>query len=274
MVAVGRTQNRAASQLRRSHNCPKSAVLRPLFGQTGIASFVNDRREWPVDSRGTMVQSPPLADNDWPKAEQISSARSARDSDVRADFRFGSRPTEETKAPFRFRTRERRSIGGRMFRAVTRFAMAVLIGVGATLGWQSYGDAATEMLAAQVPTLAYLLSVLPTKPPIAAAAATGRTQQLEPPLASYLDAVRQNLDQLAVRQDQMTQRIVALQAVEEDIRQRISIAPPPAAPAPQPAAIPQPKPAQPKVQPQAAQTSSQSSSVPRTPPGGPVVLTR
>ena len=86
-----------------------------------------------------MVQSPPLADNDWPRAEEHSSARSARESDVRPDFRFGSRPAEETT---RFRMGGRRSIGGRMFRALTRFAMAVLIGVGATLGWQSYGDAA------------------------------------------------------------------------------------------------------------------------------------
>jgi hypothetical protein len=160
-----------------------------------------------------------------------------------------------------------------MFRALTRFAMAVLIGVGATLGWQSYGDAATEMLAAQAPALAYVLSVLPTKAPAAPAVATGGTQQLEP-LASNLDAMRKSVDQLATRQDIMAQRIATLQAVEEDIRQRISLTPPPAAASPPAAAMAQQKPAQPKVQPQAAQTSSQSSSAPRTPPAGPVVLTR
>lgn len=146
--------------------------------------------------------------------------------------------------------------------------MAVLIGVGATLGWQAYGDAATEMLAAQVPALAYVLSVLPTKPPTTAAAPAGRAQQPEA-LASYLDAVRQGLEQLAVRQDQMTQRIAAMQAVEEDIRQKISITPPPAAPAPQAVAVPPQKPAQPKVQPQAAQAS-----VPRPAPAAPLALTR
>jgi len=36
----------------------------------------------------------------------------------------------------------RSSIGRRMFRALARFSIAVLIGVGGTLGWQSYGDAA------------------------------------------------------------------------------------------------------------------------------------
>ncbi len=219
-----------------------------------------------------MVQSPPLADNDWPRVEESSSARPQRESDVRSDFRFGSRAADDTTAPPRFRTRERRSIGSRMFRAVTRFTMAVLLGVGATLGWQSYGDAATEMLAAQAPTLAYMLSVLPTKPPTAAAAA-GPAPQLEP-LASNLAAMRQSVDQLAARQDQMVQRIATLQAVEEDIRQRISIPPPPAAPAPQAAAVPQPKPAPPKVQPSAAQTSSQSSSVSRTAPAAPLALTR
>jgi hypothetical protein len=225
-----------------------------------------------------MVQSPPLADNDWPRVEENSSARSsstrsARDSDVRSDFRSGSRSIEEMTAPVRFRTGEQQSIGGRMFRAVSRFAMAVLIGVGATLGWQSYGDAATEMLAAQAPTLAYVLAFLPTKPPIAAAATTERAPQLEP-LAADLDAMRQSVDQLAARQNQMVQRIAALQAVEEDIRQRISMTPQPAAQAAQAAAVPQQKPAQPKVQPQAAQASSPSSSVPRAPAAGPLGLTR
>ena len=40
---------------------------------------------------------------------------------------------------------DRPSIGGRMFRALARFFIAVFIAVGATLAWQSYGDQATEM---------------------------------------------------------------------------------------------------------------------------------
>ena len=221
-----------------------------------------------------MVQSPPLADNDRPRVEANSSAgpssnKSARDSDVRPDFRFGGRPLEETTAAFG--ARQQRSIGGRMFRAVTRFVMAVLIGVGATLGWQTYGDAATEMLATQVPTLAYVLSVLPTKQPVAAAVAAAHAPQAEP-LAADLDAMRQSVDQLVARQDQMVQRIAALQAVEEDIRQRISMMPQPAAPAPQAAAIPPPKPAPPKAQPQPAQTSSPS--VPRPPAAAPLAVAR
>jgi len=225
-----------------------------------------------------MVQGPPVADNDRPRVEANSSAwpsshKSARDPDVRPDRRFGGRPLEETTTPLGFSARQQRSIGGRMFRAVTRFVMAVLIGVGATLGWQTYGDAATEMLATQVPTLAYVLSVLPTKQPVAAGVAAANAPQAEP-LAADLNAMRQSVDQLAARQDQMTHRIAALQAVEEDIRQRISMMPPPAAAAPQAAAVPPQKPAQPKAQPQAAQTSSPSSSVPRTPAAAPLAVTR
>jgi hypothetical protein len=52
-----------------------------------------------------------------------------------------------------------------MFRTLFRFSIAVLIGVGATLGWQSYGDEAKEMLVAQVPTLGLLLPVSTTKSP-------------------------------------------------------------------------------------------------------------
>ena len=47
----------------------------------------------------------------------------------------------------------RPSIVRRMFRALARFSIAVLIGVGATLAWQSYGDEAREALSTRVPSL-------------------------------------------------------------------------------------------------------------------------
>ena len=209
-----------------------------------------------------MLQSPPLAENDWLRTEEISLGGSA-------DPRFGRRPIEPSGRRKRQVAWDRPSIGRRMFRLTSRFTIAVLIGVGATLGWQSYGDVAREMLVARAPTLAWLVSISTTKSPIAATTSTSQTQQLEP-LASNLDAVRLSVDQLAAKQDQMAQRIAALQAVEEDIRQKISLMPPFSISASQAAAIPQQKPAQPKVPPPAAQ----SSSVPRPPPAGPVVLSR
>lgn len=51
---------------------------------------------------------------------------------------------------------KKRSFGRRMVRATARFVVAVLIGVGATLAWQAYGDQARAMLANWDPSLAWL----------------------------------------------------------------------------------------------------------------------
>src|SRR5260370_24081741 len=207
-------------------------------------------------------QSPPLT------AEETSSGGLARDRDARSDQRIGSRrmkPSIDPPHSYRFGEGRlasgRPPIGRRIFRTLTWFSIAVLIGVGATLGWQSYGDAAKEMLVAQAPTLAWVLSVstTTTKSPVVAATSTDPMQQLAP-LTYNLDIVRRSVEQLAAKQEQMAQNIAALQAVEEDIRQKMSSTPP--APAQQTAYIPQPKPPQPRAQPSAVQ----SSSVPRPPP--------
>jgi len=192
-------------------------------------------------------QSPPLT------AEEPSSGGFARDPDVRSDQRIGRRRMKPSiDAPHHYRFGEgplasgRPTIGRRILRTLTRFSIAVLIGVGATLGWQSYGDEAKEMLIAQAPTLGLLLSVSTTKSPVMAATSTDATRQLAP-LASTLDAVRRSVEQLAARQEQMAQNIAALRAAE-DVRQKISSAPSAPAPAQQAASIPQPKPPQAKIE--------------------------
>ena len=195
-------------------------------------------------------QSPSLT------AEDTSFAGLERDPDVRSDQRMGRRrvkPSIDSPYPYRFGEGQpeirRPSIGRRMFRTLIRFSIAVLIGVGATLGWQSYGDAVKEMLVAQVPTLGLLISVSPTKSPVIAATSVDSMRQLAP-LASTLDVVRRSVEQLAARQEQMAQNITALRAVEEDARQKISSAPsaPVPAAAQQAASIPQPKPPQAKIE--------------------------
>jgi hypothetical protein len=213
-------------------------------------------------------QSPPLA------AEETSSAGLAYDPDARSDQRIGRRrtkPSIDPPHPYRFGEGQlasgRPSIGRRIFRTLTRFSIAVLIGVGATLGCQSYGDAAKEMLVARAPTLAWVLSVSTTKSPVVAATSTDPMQQLAP-LASNLDVVRRSVEQLAAKQEQMAQNIAALQAVEEDIRQKMSYTPP--APAQQAASIPQPKPPQPR----AHSSAAPSSSVSRLPPPAEPQLSR
>jgi hypothetical protein len=215
-------------------------------------------------------QSQSLTENERLAAEETLSGGLARDPDARSDQRIGGRrhgrPSLDPAYSYRFGDRQlasgRPSIGTRIFRTLTRFSIAVVIGVGATLGWQSYGDAAKEMLVARVPTLAWVLSVS-TKSPVVAATSTDPMQQLAP-LASNLDVVRRNVERLAAKQEQMAQNIAALQAVEEDVRQKISSTP--SAPAQQVTSIPQSRPPQPK----AHSSVAQSSSVPRQlPPAGP-----
>jgi hypothetical protein len=221
-------------------------------------------------------QSQRLAENERLAAEETSSGGLARDPDARSDQRMGGRrhgrPSIDPPYSYRFGDRPlasgRPPIGRRIFRTLIRFSIAVLIGVGATLGWQSYGDVAREMLVARVPTLAWMLSVS-TKSPVVAATSTDPMQQLAP-LASNLDVVRRNVEQLAAKQEQMARNIVALQAVEEDVRQKMSSTP--SAPAQQATALPQSRPPQPKAHSSVGQSSSVAQSSPvlrQLPPAGP-----
>src|SRR6266568_1430946 len=207
--------------------------------------------------------SPTLVEKEWQTAEETSSGGPARDLHARSDQRVGTRPMKPSiRSPLSSGLNDdqvasdRPSIGRRIFRTLTRFIIAVLIGIGATLAWQSHGDAAREMVVARAPSLGWLLSVSTTKSPAVAATAPDPVQQLEP-LASNLDDVRRSVEQMA-------QNIATLQALEEDIRQKVSSPPP--SPSQQAASIPQYKPPQPRVQ---------SSSVPRPPPpAGPPSLSR
>jgi hypothetical protein len=204
-------------------------------------------------------QSPPLAE-EW-QTQETSSGR--HDQGARSEPRFGRRPmTASIHSP----ARRRPSIGRRILRGLIRFCIAVLIGVGATLGWQSYGDEAREMLAARAPELVWLLPASAPKSRVAAVAPASPALQLEP-LVTGLEIVRRSVEQLAAKQEQMAQNISALQAIDEDIRQKVSSPPP--APVQPAAAIAQPKPAQPRAQPPGVS----SSAAPRPSPSpGPLSL--
>ena len=199
----------------------------------------------------------------------------ARDLDAQFDPRIGRpmKPSVRSPRPSGLKddhiASDRPSLGRRIFHTLTRFFIAVLIGVSATLAWQSHGDAARDMVVARAPLLGWLFSISTTKSPAVAATAPDPAQQLEP-LASNLDVVRRSVEQLAAKQEQMAQNIATLQAVADDIRQRMST--PPSSPSQQQAApIPQHKPPQPRPQ----SSAVQSSSVPRPlPPAGPPLLSR
>jgi len=140
------------------------------------------------------------------------------------------------------------SIGRRMFRALTRFFFAVLIGVGATLAWQSHGDAAKQIVRTWAPSLAWLLplstttsppdgpvsaqnAALPQSAPLtqsaapASAFAVGELVQQIEPITRDLTIVRRSLEQIAAKQEQMAQNIAKQQPAVQNIRPKIS--PPP-----------------------------------------------
>ena len=169
-------------------------------------------------------QSPPLVEKEWQTAEESSSGGLARDLHARSDQGIGIRPMKSSIRSPRpsvlkdeHVASDRPSIGRRIFRTLTRFFIAVIIGIGATLAWQSHGDAAREMVVARAPSLGWLLSVSTTKSPVVAATAPDPMQQLEP-LASNLDVVRRSVEQLAAKQEQMAQNVATLQAVADDIK--------------------------------------------------------
>ena len=166
------------------------------------------------------------------------------------------------------------SIGRRMFQAVRRFCIAALVGVGATLAWQSYGDQAKEMIGVGATSLGGLLFASTTKssapevniaaapvaapvqaaaqdaappqtqpgtqttlaPPAQAAPPAESMQQLDT-MARNLAVVQKGVEQLAAKQEEMAHNIATLQAAEQDIRSKMS--PPPPRPQ-QPKAVPLP----------------------------------
>jgi hypothetical protein len=163
------------------------------------------------------------------------------------------------------------SLRKRASRALARFLITFCIGVAATFGWQSYGDAAREMIVNSYPQLGWLA---PQAEPVAqntpdmiaqaVRAATSVYQQRFDALSLDLDTVRQsidriatsiaagqgqmtrsidgmaarqqqitrNFDQLAAGQEQMTREITKLQAVEQYVLYKNSEPSPRPAPAP------------------------------------------
>ena len=139
----------------------------------------------------------------------------------------------------------RPSLGRRALRRLARFLIVFCVGVGTTLAWQSYGDAARAMIANSSPQLAWLAPqaapVVPTATDVVApaGAASSDVQQL----AFGLAAVRQSIDllaaQLAAGQQQMGGDIAKLHADEQEILHKLSATPlrPTAAPAHKPAPV-------------------------------------
>ena len=192
------------------------------------------------------TKSPPLND-EYPQrdvdasdldAERASSDRAHR---LRPGTAYRSSGFKNTQ----FRS-DRPSISRRLTRSLARFFLAVFIGVGSTLAWQSYGG---EIVRAWAPSLDWLLPVSTMEVPAPAVTSAELREHLKP-VALDLAIVRRsieqlvfNQDQLARKQEQMARAIAALQAAEQDISQKISAPPPPRA-----VHVPPPKPLQPPMQ--------------------------
>lgn len=206
----------------------------------------------------------PLLDPEWDDR--------MHDPDARFEPRIPSFLKPQVRAPHLeddYFGDDRPAIGWTILRTLSWIFAPVLIGIGAALAWQSYDSAARDMVVGQLQSLGWLLS--PAKsPPALAATAPDTMQQLEP-LVYNFEVVRRSVAQLTAKQEQMAQDIALLQAVADDLREKVvSTAPP--SPSPQQAvAIPQHQAPQPRAQSPAVQ----SSSVPRSPPAaGPALMLR
>jgi hypothetical protein len=191
------------------------------------------------------TQSSPLTDEYPERIAEASNARGNRVDRLKPDTAF--RSSEFKNAQFRS---GRPSITRRVTRSLAGFFIAVLIGVGGTLGWQSYADEAKEMLRTWTPSLSWLLPVS-TEAPAPAVTSVELQQQLKPValdlaiLRRSVEQLASNQDQLSRKQEQVTQAIAALQAAQQDIREKIlALAPP----APKAVHVPPPKPPQPAAQ--------------------------
>jgi len=216
-----------------------------------------------------------LAQKDWAGAEEALSrlahnaARNASDrrtcmagSDFSAGLRVTEPPFEATLRPAGVDNdqvpSDRPSLGRRAVRSFARFLLAVCIGVAATLAWQSYGEAAKQMIASWAPQLGWSLSLPVTNPSpgteiaakqpspraVQAAAADAAPASLDQPapaapspeavqqLARDLATVREGVEQLTASQKQMASNIAKLEAAEQEVRHKISAPPPRSAPAP------------------------------------------
>lgn len=134
-----------------------------------------------------------------------------RFSDERLPLGLGQRKND-WPAP-----RKRPSLRKRGLRALARYLITLCIGVSATLAWQSYGDAARQLVANASPVLGWLA------PPAASLVQVVADQVT--PAEPGTPALRQSVDQLTDKLQQMAGDIATLQATQQAILRKVSPSP-------------------------------------------------
>ena len=123
---------------------------------------------------------------------------------------------------------KRTLLRSRIVRSLITFCM----GVAATLGLQSHGDAMRQMIASLHPQLAWLApesafaKTSPETAPTTPATASPDWQEFKSILLNFA-AVRESVDRLALGQQRMEVDIANLKAAEQDILGKMNSAPPP-----------------------------------------------
>jgi hypothetical protein len=215
-------------------------------------------REWP---------KPVPSNMEWPKSVPSDSER-PKPVPSNMEWPEPVHITNWATPPPNIPETKKRPIVRRISRAIVRYSIVFLIGIGATLAWQSYSNEAMEMVRMEVPWVAWLLpdstAKLPPDGQTSAAAVVPSAevvQQLKP-MAVDLAIVRRNQEQLAIKveqlaakQEQMAQNIATLQSVEQEVIQKLSSPP-------QPRVAPAPKPPQPTGHSSATQSPSVARPVP------------
>ena len=169
---------------------------------------------------------------------------------------IADRETSERRAIYSRLVAIEKEMKRRGSRTFTRYLVAILIGVAATLALQSYGDAAKRVVATSAPKLAWSPEAKQmiaswvqqldwTKSP---ASSETRTAPTTPSLdaekvqqtAQILVAVQETVQELAAGQKQVTREIDKLESAVMEILEKIPAPPPrpPGAPARKPISMP------------------------------------
>jgi TolA-binding protein len=136
---------------------------------------------------------------------------------------------------------------GSLWRSLTfaRYLIVLLIGVAATLVWQTYGESATQMIARVVSSPDHQrltstsvdLAALRQGIDDLATSIANNQEQIMRSIAMNQERILRNVDQLAAGQEQMAREIAKFQTQDQSGLAPASVSKPAPRPAPKPAAL-------------------------------------